>query len=404
MEQLGILYYVGSFPKLSESFILNEISELTRRGHNVAVFALNNPDEEVTHNEYEDVRVPVYYANTSYADLPELFSRKPLQMGIYQLNDGFFKMLSPKQAGHNLLLGRRCSEFIGSLEFSVDVIHGHFANPNKVGGMLAARDHDISCTVTAHAVEIFKHPNVDRIQYVCDVMDHVVVPSEYNRRYLREKIGVQNDITVIPATTRIDKFKPSGSTVKNRFLTVARLVEKKGIQFAIEAVNSLIGQGYNIEYHIIGTGNQREQLRKQVKKYGIGDSVNFLGHVTDERLRQELSEACVFVLPCIIAENGDRDAMPVALKEAMASETVCVSTTVSAIPELITDGENGRLVPPKEPEMLAEALKQLLRNPKIRQDLAQNGRDTVHKKFKIRNSVDRLEDVFSSVMSAENNK
>jgi glycosyltransferase involved in cell wall biosynthesis len=317
-------------------------------------------------------------------------------MAMNQITNGFFTRLSPKQVGHNLLLGRRCSEFIESLEFDVDILHGHFANPNRVGGMLAARDHDIPCTVTAHAVEIFKQPNVDRIRYICDGMDHVIVPSEYNYRYLREEIGIQNGITVVPATTRIDKFDPSMSTVENRILTVARLVEKKGYPFAIKAINALIEDGHNIEYHVIGTGDQEERLRKQVEEYNIDDHVDFLGHVSDERLRRELSEACVFLLPCVIAENGDRDAMPVALKEAMASETACVSTTVSAIPELITDGEDGRLVPPENPEELATAVGELLKNSEKRQKLAQNGRETVHDKFDIEDSIDKLLKLFGS--------
>lgn len=70
MEQLGVLYYVGSFPKLSESFILNEINELHNRGHNIAVFAQNDPGETITHEEYEDIDGPVYYADASYTDFP----------------------------------------------------------------------------------------------------------------------------------------------------------------------------------------------------------------------------------------------------------------------------------------------------------------------------------------------
>jgi glycosyltransferase involved in cell wall biosynthesis len=367
-----------------------------RRGHNVAVFALNDSREHITHDEYQNIDLPVHHVNASYADLPKLFSSKPLRMAMKHATDGFFKKLSLEQIGYNLLLGRQCSDFINSLEFDVEIVHSHFANPNRVGGMLAARHHDIPCTVTAHAVEIFRNPNISRIQYICDGMDHVIVPSEYNRQYLREKIGVKNEITVVPATTRVDKFEPSVSTVENRILTVARLVEKKGYPFAIEAVNSLIEQGYNIKYHIIGTGDQKNQLRRQVEECGIDDSVNFLGHVSDERLRRELSEACVFLLPCIIAENGDRDAMPVALKEAMASETACVSTTVSAIPELITDGENGRLVPPEDSEKLAAAVRELLEDSETRRRLAQNGRETVHKKFNIEDSIDTLIETIQS--------
>jgi len=399
MQQLGIVYYVGSFPKLSTSFILNEIHELYNRGHNIAVFAQNAPEENLTHKEYENIDVPTYYVDESYTDFQNLLSKKPAQMALSNATDGFFKHFSPKQAGRNLLLGKQCAQFIESLDFNVDVVHAHFAHPGRIRAMLAARYHDIPCTVTAHAVDIFSSPNAPQIKYICDSMDHVIVPSEYNRNYLRKEIGVENNITVVPATTRVKKFEASASTVENRLLTVARLVEKKGYPYGIKAINSLIKQGYDIEYHIIGCGDKKVQLQQQVEECGIKDHVEFLGHVSDERLQKELSEAAAFILPCIIAEDGDRDAMPVVLKEAMASETACVSTTVSAIPELITDGHDGLLVPEKEPDKLASAIQQLLDNPEKREDIAVNGRETVHNKFDISESVDTLTELFESLQS-----
>jgi glycosyltransferase involved in cell wall biosynthesis len=164
-------------------------------------------------------------------------------------------------------------------------------------------------------------------------------------------------------------------------------------------VNKLIKHGYNVEYHIVGTGEKKERLQQQVKEHGIEDHVEFLGHVSDERLQKELSEAAVFILPCIIAEDGDRDAMPVVLKEAMASETACVSTTVSAIPELITDGHDGLLVPEKEPDGLASAIQELLNNPEKRKALAAHGRETVYNNFDISESVDTLIEIFESLQN-----
>ncbi len=397
MKQLGVLYYVSSFPKLSESFILNEINELYSRGHNIAVFAQNDPEENITHKEYEDIDVAVYYANTSYIDFAQLLSRKYAQMALRHATEGGFKHFSPRRAGHNLLLGKQCAQFIETIDFEIDIINAHFASSTRIGALLAARHHRIPCTVTAHAVEIFSSPNIPQIRYICDSMDHVIVPSEYNRDYLREEIGIANDITVVPATTQVEKFQPSAPTVENRLLTVARLVEKKGYPYGIKAVNKLIEQGYDVEYHIVGTGDRKDHLQQQVKEHGIEDYVEFLGHVSDERLQKELSEAAVFVLPCVIAEDGDRDAMPVVLKEAMASGSACVSTTVSAIPELITDGHDGLLIPEKEPEKLASAIQELLDDPKKRKAIASNGRKTVHNKFDISESVDTLTEVFESL-------
>lgn len=166
MKQLGVLYYVSSFPKLSESFILNEINELYNRGHNIAVFAQNDPGETITHEEYEDIDVPIYYADASYTDFPQLLSKKPVQMAVRNATDGLFKQFSPKRVGHNLLLGKQCAEFIGSLDFDIDVVNAHFASPTRIGAMLAARHHGTPCTVTAHAFEIFSSPNVPQIKYI----------------------------------------------------------------------------------------------------------------------------------------------------------------------------------------------------------------------------------------------
>ncbi|QRY24868.1 glycosyltransferase family 4 protein [Halobacterium sp. BOL4-2] len=394
MERLGILYYVTSFPKLSESFVLNEIRELKHRGHNVAVFALDNPSEEITHEEYRNISVPTYYADVSYIDAHSILSITSIKMAIKYGNSSLLSQLSTKSIVYSLVLGRLCSDFINSLDFDIDVIHGHFADSSKGGEILAARNHQVSCTVTAHAAEIFKNPNHQKTRFICDNVDHVIVPSDYNRQYLSEEAGVSNEMTVVPATSSTEKFGPSAPTVENRLLTVARLVEKKGYKFAIKAVKELVDRGYDIEYHIIGSGDLEGELQQQVEKYGIKDHVKFLGHVSDEVLRQELSEACVFLLPCVIAENGDRDAMPVALKEAMASETACVSTTVSAIPELITHGRDGLLVAPRETEELANAVNNLLDNPDRRRELAGNGRETVNNKFDIKDSVQTLVDVF----------
>jgi len=400
MKQLGILYYLSSFPELSESFILNEINELYNRGHNIAIIAENSTEQNITHKEYENISVPIYYVNASYMDFYKLISTKSIQMARSKRKNGFFSLFSAKEIGYNLLLGKQCSDFIESLDFEIDVINAHFATYTRIGAVLAAQQLNIPCTVTAHAYEIFRSPKSSQIKYICDSMEHVIVPSQYNREYLQEKIKVENDITIIPATTQVEKFEPSAPTIENRLLTVARLVEKKGYPYSIEAVNTLIKQGYDVDYHIVGTGDEKEQLEKQVKEHGIEDQINFLGHISDNQLQEELSKASVFVLPCIIAENGDRDAMPVVLKEAMASETACVSTTVSAIPELITDGYDGLLVPEKESYELALAIQDLLDNPNKRREMAQNGQKTVHDKFDISESVDTLIEVFESLQSS----
>ncbi|MDB2282659.1 glycosyltransferase [Halorubrum ezzemoulense] len=391
---MDILYFVGKFPTLSESFVINELYELDQRGHDVSVFSLRKPDEEITHDEVQEMDPTIHYGEIpSFSSFPELLSR-------YVLNGSVLRQAAfiddPRYNAKCLHIGKQLIEAIEA-EGDIDLIHAHFAGENRLAVTHAAAYLDIPCTVTAHAIEIFSDPNVQRVRRVCSRFDHVIVPSEYNKRYLREEIDVETEMSVVPATTDVEKFEPSSDCASGRLLTVARLVEKKGHEYAIDAVAQLVEQGYDVEYHIVGSGEREEFLRERVRERGVEAYVEFLGHVSDERLNRELQEAELFVLPCVIASDGDRDVIPVVLKEAMATETACVSTTVSAIPEMITDGHDGILVEPNNAQEVAKALGELLDNPSRRERLAKNGRGTVETKFDIQIAVDELEEIFTSV-------
>ncbi|MDL0118515.1 glycosyltransferase family 4 protein [Halobacterium salinarum] len=397
---MDLLYVVNQFPKLSESFVINELYELDKRGHNLSVFALSQPDEQITHTEIEEMDITTYYAdNSSLSSLPNLFSK-------YILNPSVLRQAAfvddPLNYAHYLHIGKQIMEFIGD-RGGVDLIHAHFATPNRLAVSYAAAYYDIPCTITAHAHEIFAPSSIKQLRRVCSRFNHIIVPSEYNKRYLSEEIGINTDMTVVPATTSVKKFEPSNNCVPGRLLTIARLVEKKGHEYAIDAVAELNDQGYDVEYHIVGTGERKDFLRERVSERGIEDNVKFLGHVSDEQLESELYEAELFVLPCVIASNGDRDVAPVALKEAMATRTACLSTCISAIPELITDGHDGILVEPNNSEALTDAISSLLDDPIRREEIAANGRKTVETKFDISQAVDLLEATFDSIQSRGRN-
>lgn len=388
-----IVYVVNQFPKLSESFVINEIHELNRRGHDVSVFATGRSDETVVHEEVNSKDMSVYYPGRqpSLRALADLFSKYTINPVI--LPKTLFRD-NPTYHVYCLQIAKQIMQVVDR-EGGVDLIHAHFAFPDRLAVTYAASYYDIPCTVTAHANEIFTPSDLRRLQRVCAQFDHVIVPSEYNKRYLREEIGVETDISVVPATTNVEKFEPGDNTVSGRLLTVARLVEKKGHEYAIDAVAELVDRGYDVEYHIVGTGEREEFLRNRVRQRGLEDRIEFLGHVSDERLERELQEAEVFVLPCVIASDGDRDVAPVALKEAMVTETACISTTVSAIPELITDSHDGILVEPNDSDALAQSLIKILENTELRKEIAENARKTVEEKFDIADSVNRLSSIFS---------
>lgn len=385
---MNILYFIRNFPKLSESFVLNEIYGLDQLGHNVMVVAQQRPTENIEHDEHESLDVPVYYSKEpSVRDVPDLVSPTILNQPV--LRRAAYRA-TLKHHVKSFILARECIEFIERTGRHIDHVHSHFANPNKLPASYVAAYYGTSCTITAHAVEMFSDPDSRMLSTIFDRFERVIVPSRYNRSYLREQFGIETPIDVVPATTRVDKFSPTTTEVPTRLLTVARLVEKKGVVYAIEAIAALAETHPDIEYHIVGTGEREAMLRRRAADLGVADQVRFLGHVSDERLRRELDEAAAFVLPCVVAADGDRDSSPVAIKEAMAMRTPCISTTVTGIPEMIENGVNGRLVEPRNVDALAAAIQTTLGDDADRGRMGRNARETIRTEFSLDVAMEKL--------------
>jgi glycosyltransferase involved in cell wall biosynthesis len=390
---MDIVYFLNSFPSVSESFVLNEIYGLERKGHNVAVFALNESGEEIEHEECAELDIPVYYAQwPEYRDMLSVVSPKILNTAVISRNLDYDR---PKVRGLQLYYAKNLIDFVDSLDFNPDLIHAHFAVNDRLAVDFASGYLGIPWTVEAHAVDIFKQSNKKPAEKLLQRPDRVITVSRYNEEYLEDELGVKKPIDMVPVCVRPDKFLPEKhEEVEGRILTVARLVEKKGIRYGIEAVEKLQEDHPDIEYHIVGKGDLREELGEMVEQKGLRENVNFLGHVSDKRLIQEYDEASVFLLPCVIAENGDRDAMPMVLKEAMSMKTPCVSTGVSAVPELIQDGETGFIVESRDADGLAEATTWLLEDSEKRESFGKNGRKRIEKHFSLEKNVRELEAIF----------
>jgi len=394
---MNILYYLGSFPKLSESFVLNEIYELENRGHNVAVFALNNPDEEVEHEEYEELDVPVHYADApNYTDVIDLLSLKVIHPSILQ--NAVFKA-SPKRHAAAFHRGKQCIEWIEEQNLDIDLVHGHFASLGRFPARYAASYYDVPFTVTAHAADLYHDPNKEQLEHIVSKADQVVTISEYNKDYIESEITDKTPINVVHAGIRPEKFEPISSTASTRILTVSRYVEKKGLPYAIEAVSKVVNQFPDLEYHIVGSGEMEDEIRERIDEYELSDTVELLGNVTDERLIAEFDEASCFLLPCIVAESGDRDGIPVALMESMAMETPPISTDVSGIPELIDHQQNGMVVEPKNIDELAEAVSTILSDPEKQRQFGEAGREKVKQDFNVEHEAAKLESVFTRAVN-----
>jgi glycosyltransferase involved in cell wall biosynthesis len=350
---MNILYYLDWFPKLSQSFILNEIYYLSKHGHKIAVFSLNRPEVDIKHDELTEINI-----NTGYADEPSIISvPQHLASSLLDNRSSYESSVSgQKRRLGTRFLTKQCLDFVDSLEYNLDHIHAHFLRWNKIPAATVAKGLGITSSLTTHAYDLYASPDETTLNTVCDSFDTILTISEYNKRFLNVELDPDVEVEVVRAGIRTEKFDPSVTTNEKRLLTISRFVEKKGIEYALLAVADCVDEHPEIDYRLIGSGPRREQYEALINRLGIEDNITFLGSVSDEMLIEELDHASAFVLPCVVAKDGDRDGIPVAIMEAMAMKTPVVSTHVSGIPELIENGENGFLCSERSVQEISSAI------------------------------------------------
>ena len=350
---VNVLYYLDWFPKLSQSFILNEIYYLSKRGHNVAVFSINQPDTNVEHDELDEIDIDI-----AYADAPSVTSvPRDLVGSLFDDRSSYESSVSgPKRRLGTRFLTKQCLDFIDTLEYELDHVHAHFLRWNKIPAATVAKDLRITSSLTTHAYDLYASPDETTLKTVCDSFDTILAISEYNKRFLNVEVDPDAEVEVVRMGIRTEKFDPSTTTTGKQLLTISRFVEKKGIEYALLAVADCVDEHPELDYRLIGSGPRRERYETLIMRLGIEDNVTFLGSVSDETLIKELDRASAFVLPCVVAKDGDRDGIPVALMESMAMETPVISTYVSGIPELIENGENGFLCPERSVQEISSAM------------------------------------------------
>lgn len=390
---MKIGYVLGGFPVLSESFILNEIVELIKTGHEVHIFSLGKPLEGITHNEVDGYNL----SEKNY-----FFKYSLLIEGLKSvLNFNFFKLFSFKETYLDKCSGiaraNFFSEIIKGLE--IDVLHSHFSNNPTFVNMCISKLTKIPFTFTCHAYDIFVNPDVKALRERMKNASAIMAISYYNRNFLHNLAKIEaNKIFVIRACPNISKLK---NVKRNEddftILTIARLVEKKGIKYGILAVKKLLKLFPEIKYRIVGSGPLERELRDIVHFLHLENNIRFLGNLDDKRLLDEFSRATVFILPCVKAENGDMDGIPVSLMEAMYMQIPVISTAISGIPELIENGKEGLLTEPKNIEQFSSALRILLEDKNLRRKIGAKGRKKVESEFNVHQEVAKLIDIWETV-------
>jgi glycosyltransferase involved in cell wall biosynthesis len=178
-------------------------------------------------------------------------------------------------------------------------------------------------------------------------------------------------------------------------LSVARLVPKKGVHVLVRALARLRDRSVAFRAVVAGDGAELNNLKALALACGVAACIEWTGAIDHSKVAGLIRESAVFALPCVVAKDGDRDGIPVALMEAMAAGVPCVSTDFPAIRELITDRVSGRLVPPEDPGALDQAIADLINDPLACASIAAAGKARVESEFSTALNAQRLSRVFN---------
>ncbi|HDK41763.1 MAG TPA: colanic acid biosynthesis glycosyltransferase WcaL, partial [Candidatus Pacearchaeota archaeon] len=189
---------------------------------------------------------------------------------------------------------------------------------------------------------------------------------------------------------------------KIHLLTVARLVEKKGVQYGIQAVAKAVRKYPDIEYRIVGNGPLKSEMKLLIDKLKIEDKVKLIGRKRQEDVIELMKDADILLAPSVTDNNGDQEGIPVVLMEALAQGLPVISTYHSGIPELIQDGESGYLVPERDIDALAEKLTYLIEHPDRWIKMGQEGRKYVEEYYNINKLNDRLIEIYRYLLDEDN--
>lgn len=396
---MKIVYYLADFPKISETFILNEICELEKRGHEIKIFARNNPDNKILHEEFNDLNAEIKYSNNpEYMDLPKIFKPRFTKKSVL---DNLKQLKHPKDVAAELYYALEFQKYLEELKEKPGLICTHFSGRHAFSVNIASKHLEVPWILQSHAYGLFRKELQSNSKYLHHQSDKIITISNYNKKFIQKKFEIEvGKIDVVPVSIRPEKFQPEGLEEKNKILSVGRFVEKKGLRYGIAAFAEVKEEFPELEYDIIGKGELMSELKGRAEDLGVREDVNFRGHVSDEELVKSMEESKIFLLPCIVAENGDRDGIPTVLKESMALKTPCISTDVSGIPELIEDDEDGFVCEPKNIKEIASKIQKLIESEDKRSEMGENARNKIISEHSISANIGKIEQSFNKTVKS----
>ena len=404
-----LVFVLKGYPRLSETFIAEEILGLERRGFDIRIVALRRPTDDRTHPVHAEVRAPIAY-------LPEYLHEAPLRVlaawwrvrrrpGYRAARRQFLRDL-PRDPTRNRV--RRFGQALvlaDELPPGTSHLHAHFIHTPASVVAYASPMAGLPWTCSAHAKDIWTSAAWDlggklaaaRWTVTCtragrDRLD-ALAPADRPVRLNHHGLALDRFRALPALRPRRDGGDPADPV---RILSVGRAVPKKGLDTLLDAL-ALLPPGRHWRFAHVGGGPELKALKDRAERLGIAARIDWLGPRDQAAVLDQYRAADLFALPCRVADDGDRDGLPNVVVEAQSQGLAVVSTTVGGVPELVEDGTNGRLVPPDDVPALAAALDGLVADPDGRRALGRAGQARVVRHFDSAASLDALARFFHDV-------
>jgi len=400
--KLRVAFVLKGYPRLSETFIAQEIAALERRGLDITIVSLRRPTDARRHAVHAEVRAPLLY-------LPEYLLLEPLRVfrswwkvrksGKYtETRRLWLRDLRRDPTPNRIRRFGQALVLAAELPEGIERLHAHFLHTPASVARYAATLLGLPWSGSAHAKDIWTTPEWEKREKLASC-DWLVTCTAANRDHL-SALAPPGRVELVYHGIDLARFSPKDSSSERIrdgrnpadpvvILSVARLVEKKGTEVLLQALAHLPSK---LQWRLVhvGGGPLKDSLQSRAKQLGITHRVEWRGALTQDKLLVEYRGADLFALASRVARDGDRDGLPNVLMEAQSQGLACVATRVSAIPELVRDGETGMLVQDNDAPALARALESLIANPARRRALGLAGQSAVAARFALDANIEPL--------------
>lgn len=404
------------YPRLSETFIAQELRALERVGFRLRLYSMRHPTDRKRHPVHDEIEAPVSY-------LPEYLHRAPWRVvrsiwavrnraGFGAAARAFWQDLRRDITPNRVRRFGQACVLAAELPDDVTDLYAHFIHTPGSVARYASLITGLPWRSSAHAKDIWTSPDWELAEKLASA-EWTTTCTRIGADHLSRLAGEPGRVNLIYHGLDLDRFPPpetdpSLETARDgtssddpiRLVSVGRAVPKKGYDVLLAALARL-PRDLAWTFTHIGGGSEAKRLKAQAEQLGLADRVIWAGAQAQSAVLDAYRASDLFILPCRIAKDGDRDGLPNVLVEAQSQRLACLSTRISAVPELIIDGQTGRLVPSEDPQALADAIAALASDPATRLRLAAAGEARVRAEFDMHAGIARLAALFPERVRSE---